>query len=166
VLSAVNFFIRARQSRAGTFKGFTSLTRSRTRRGINGNASEWLGAVEGLPAVHARLIPVVLENIPAVNLIPREDTPDTLYYCDPPYLHETRSTKDSYAHEMTEDDHKELLHVLAGIKGKFLLSGYYSTLYDDAASRHGWKCHEFDLPNHAAGGKTKRRMTECVWCNF
>jgi hypothetical protein len=68
---------------------------------------------------------------------------------------------------MTEDDHEELLGVLAGIKGRFLVSGYHSKLYDNAARRHGWRLqHEFDLPNHAAGGRTKRRMTDCLWSNY
>lgn len=160
------FFVRCRQSRAGTFQGFTSLTRSRTRRGINGNASEWLGAVEGLLAVHARLLPVVVENLDALKLIVREDDPGTLFYCDPPYLHETRATTDAYAHEMTREQHCDLLGTLAALKGKFLLSGYHSDLYDTVAVREGWRVHEFDLPNHAAGGATKRRMTEVVWANF
>jgi DNA adenine methylase len=164
VTRAWAFFVRCRQSRAGTFKGFTSITRSRTRRGINGNASEWLGAVEGLPAVHARLFPVLMENLPAVAFIRREDTPATLFYCDPPYLHETRATTDAYAHEMTEADHAELLDVLKGCKGKVMLSGYPSALYD--ASLAGWNRHAFDLPNHAAGGKSKARETEVLWCNF
>lgn len=159
------FFVRCRQSRAGTFKGFTSLTRSRTRRGINGNASEWMGAVEGLAAVHARLWPVVIENMDAVDLIRREDGPGTLFYCDPPYLHETRAVTDAYAHEMTEADHVRLLQALADIEGRFLLSGYRNDLYDDIAERQGWTRHDFDMPNHAAGGKVKRRMTECVWSN-
>lgn len=165
ILSAVNFFIRCRQSRAGTFKGFTSLTRSRTRRGINGNASEWLGAVEGLPAVHARLQPVVIENMPALDLIRHEDGEGTLFYLDPPYLHETRQTNDAYAFEMTEADHRELLEVITenGFS-KFMISGYLSELY----SRYlgGWNRHDFDIANHAAGGKAKRRMVECLWCNF
>jgi DNA adenine methylase len=166
VTRAWAFFVRARQSRAADFKGFTSLTRSRTRRGVNGNVSEWLGAVDGLAAVHDRLRPVVLENMDALQLIRHEDTPETLFYLDPPYLHETRATKDLYAHEMTQGQHKELLDLLIGIQGKFLLSGYHSPLYDSVAERHGWKCREFDLPNHQAGGDTKRRMIECVWSNF
>jgi DNA adenine methylase len=164
VTRAWAFFVRCRQSRAGTFKGFTSITRSRTRRCINGNASEWMGAVEGLPAIHARLFPVVMENVPAVEFIRKEDTPDTLFYCDPPYLHETRATPDAYAHEMTEADHRELLDVLKGCAGKVMLSGYPSGLYDDALA--GWNRHAFDLPNHAAGGKSKARETEVLWCNF
>jgi DNA adenine methylase len=164
VVDAWAFFVDCRQSRAGSFKGFTSLTRSRTRRGVNGNVSEWLSAVEGLPAVHARLWPVVLENMPAVDLILREDGPDTLYYCDPPYLHITRATTDAYAHEMSEADHRELLRVLLGVKGKVMLSGYPSPLYDTALA--GWTRHTFDMPNHAAGGATKGRETEVRWCNF
>jgi DNA adenine methylase len=161
---ACRFFIRCRQSRAGQFKCFTSLTRSRTRRGINGNASEWLGAVEGLAAIHARLAPVVIENIDAVKLIRREDTPGTLFYCDPPYLHETRTSKDAYDFELTTAQHQELLVTLKACKGKVMVSGYPSVLYDIALA--GWTRHEFDLPNHAAGGERKRRMTEVLWCNF
>lgn len=164
VWRAWEFFVAARQSRAGTFKGFTSLTRNRTRRGVNGNVSEWLGAVEGLAAVHARLRPVVMENMDAVELIGREDTPDTLFYLDPPYAHETRVSKKAYAHEMTANDHQRLLDAVTAVKGKVMLSGYDNPMY--TAQLAGWTRHDFDLANHAAGGKQKRRMTESLWCNF
>jgi DNA adenine methylase len=75
---------------------------------MNGNVSEWLSAVDGLADVHARLRRVLVENMPALQLIPRADTPETLFYCDPPYLHQTRASTDAYAHEMTEADHREL----------------------------------------------------------
>jgi DNA adenine methylase len=94
----------------------------------------------------------------------REDGPDTLIYADPPYLCETRSSPDVYACEMTEADHRELLEALKGCKGKVLLSGYASALYDRELV--GWARHPFDIANHAAGGEEKRRMTEVVWCNF
>jgi DNA adenine methylase len=162
---AVALFVCCRQSLAGRMNGFTSITRTRTRRGINGNASEWLGAVDGLPDVHARLRSVVLENRPALEVIGREDTPHTLFYLDPPYLHSTRSATTAYGPlEMTESDHRELLGLLKKVGGKVMLSGYRSPLYDQALAH--WTLHTFDLPNHAAGGKVKRRMTECLWCNF
>jgi DNA adenine methylase len=66
---------------------------------------------------------------------------------------------------MTEDDHEELLTTLAGIEGRFLLSGYRSVLYDRHAEANGWDRVEFDIANHASGGKEKRRMVECVWKN-
>lgn len=163
---AVKFFVRCRQSRAGSFKGFTSLTRNRLRRGVNGNASEWLGAVEGLPQVHARLRPVVIENRSALEIIRSEDAHGTFFYCDPPYLHETRASKDAYAYEMSKGDHEYLLETLGRITGKFILSGYPSDLYDRYAKKYGWSRKEFELPNNAAGGKSKRRMTEVVWYNY
>ena len=161
---ALAFFVDCRQSRSGLMTGFTPVTRSRTRRGMNGNVSEWLSAVDGLPDVHARLRRVMIENMPAVQLIRREDAPSTLHYCDPPYLHETRKATEAYAYEMTEVDHAELLDVLRQCKGKVMLSGYPSELYDGQLA--GWTRHTFDLPNHAASGKEKRRETEVLWCNF
>ena len=44
-----------------------------------------------------------------------------------------------------------------------MVSGYRSTLYDRMLA--GWTRHDFDLANNAAGGSSKRPMTECLWCN-
>lgn len=164
VADAAAFFVDCRQSRSGMMNCFTSITRNRIRRGMNGSTSEWLGTIEGLADVHQRLKQVVIENMPATALIQREDTPTTLFYCDPPYVHETRATTEAYAHEMTEKDHREMLAVLKKCKGKVMLSGYACELYDSALA--GWSRHTFDLPNNAASGETKRRMIEVVWCNF
>jgi DNA adenine methylase len=162
--AAVGFFIRCRQSHAGRMTGFTALTRTRLRRAMNGNVSEWIGCVDGLPAIHARLRRVVVENMDALELIRREDTVETLFYCDPPYLHETRTATDVYDHEMTLNDHRAFLDVAASSVGKFMISGYANDLYDQALA--GWWRLTFDLPNNAAGGDAKRRMTEVLWCNF
>lgn len=166
VRDAVSFFVQCRQSRSGMRQGFTPLTRNRTRRGMNGNVSEWLGAVDGLPDLHQRLRRVVVENMDAIALIRREDTPHTFFYCDPPYLHETRVSKDAYAVEMTTVQHLELLGVLSAIRGKFMLSGYPSNMYQSACLNYGWQRVDIDIANHAAGGESKRRMTECLWMNY
>jgi DNA adenine methylase len=165
VADAVAFFVDCRQSLAGRMKGFTPLTRSRTRRGMNGNVSEWLTAVDGLADVHARLRRVALENMPALDFIRREDTPDTLFYCDPPYVPSTRTAKKVYGpFEMTEADHRQLLDLLLTVRGKIMISGYASALYDCALA--GWTRHTFDVPNNASGAKKKGRETEVLWCNF
>jgi DNA adenine methylase len=164
---AVAFFVRCRQSLAGRKAAFAPLSRTRVRRGMNEQASAWLGAVEGLPAVHARLKRVVVLNRPALDVIASQDGPRTLFYLDPPYLPETRASTGEYGYyEMSADDHGELLEALGSLKGKFLLSGYRSDLYDDWAQACGWSRHEFDMANNAAGGAEKRRMTECLWRNF
>lgn len=164
---AAEFFIHCRQSLAGRMKGFTGITKTRTRRGMNNEVSAWLTAVEGLPAVHERLKRVLIVGpSDALDVIRKQDGPRTLFYLDPPYLHETRATTGEYAHEMSIAQHTELLLTLGEIQGRFLLSGYRSSLYDKAATVHGWTRHEMKINNHAAGGKTKRVMTECVWTNF
>lgn len=160
------FFIRCRQSLAGRMDAFAPLSRNRVRRGMNEQASAWLTAVEGLPAVHARLKRVVVLNRDALDVIRQQDGPNTLFYLDPPYLTETRAAGEVYEHEMTHQQHVRLLGVLAVVQGKFMLSGYPSRPYDDFAAVHNWHRTEFSLPNNSAGGKAKRRMTECVWTNF
>jgi len=164
IADAAAFFVACRQSRSGMMKCFTSITRNRLRRQMNGGISEWLGAVDGLPDIHARLRQVLIENVPAVDLIRREDAPGTLFYCDPPYLHETRASPDAYAYEMSEAEHHDLLVALCECKGKVMLSGYDSQLYETILK--GWQRHAFELPNNAASGEIKRRMIEVVWCNF
>jgi DNA adenine methylase len=164
VSDAVAFFVCCRQSLAGRMKCFTPLTKTRTRRGMNGNVSEWLGAVDGLPAVHDRLRQVAIRNKSFRVFIPSQDTPETLFYCDPPYLPETRTARDVYHHEMSETDHRELLDLLRSVQGKVMLSGYPSKLYDETLQ--SWNRQVFDMPNHAAGGRAKRRQTEALWCNF
>ena len=147
-------------------KAFTGITRTRTRRGMNAECSAWWTVIAGLPAVHERLRRVLVLNQDALDVIQSEDGPRTLFYLDPPYLHETRATTGEYAHELTAGDHERLLGCCAKIQGRFLLSGYRSDLYDTFARRHGWTMHPFDLPNNAASGGAKRRMTECVWANY
>jgi DNA adenine methylase len=163
---AVCFFVKCRQSLAGRMKQFTGITKTRTRRGMNNEVSAWLSAVEGLPAVHARLKRVMILNRDALDVVRGQDGPGTLFYCDPPYLHETRVTTADYAHEMTKEQHCDLLRALAEVKGKFLLSGYRSELYDGQAAACGWHRHDFEMANHASGCKEKPRKTECVWTNF
>jgi len=162
--SAARFFIRCRQSLAGRFDCFAPISRRRTRRGMNEQASAWLSAIEGLPAVHGRLKRVAVLNRDAFDVIRQQDSEGTLFYLDPPYLSETRTVDDVYTHEMTVSQHADLLDTVKNCRGKVMLSGYRSPMYDDQLA--AWNRHEFSLPNQAASGKTKRRMIEVVWCNF
>ena len=54
---------------------------------------------------------------------------------------------------MSEPEHRELLATLLECKGKVMLSGYPSTLYDSTLKN--WTRHTFELPNNAAGGETE-----------
>lgn len=168
IYCAMQFFVRCRQSLAGRGVSFSPLSTTRTRRGMNEQASAWMSAVEGLPAVHARLARVAITTRSAIDVIRRQDNEQTLFYLDPPYLHETRSVKgkEVYRFEMSTDDHRTLLNTLSVVQGKFILSGYMSKLYNDAANECGWNCEKINVPNNAAGGQEKRRMQECLWTNY
>lgn len=161
---AVQFFIRCRQSLAGRQQCFTPLSRNRTRRGMNEQAAAWLNAVSGLRQVHERLKRVVILGRPALDVIAQQDGPGTLFYLDPPYLPETRSSTGQYDYEMSEKDHYDLLAAIRNLDGHVMLSGYRSKLYDVELSK--WTRHEKVQVAHSASNATKRRTTECVWCNF
>lgn len=161
---AVWFFIHCRMSLAGRMKSFAPLSKTRIRRGMNEQASAWLSAVEGLPEVHSRLQRVVILNQDALEVIKSQDGEQTLFYLDPPYVHDSRATTDDYENEMTIEQHQDLLALIREVKGKVMVSGYRNEWYDYQLA--SWNRHEFNLPNNAAGGTNKRRMIECVWCNF
>jgi len=160
VARACAFFVRCRQSLAGRMKHFAPLSKTRVRRGMNEQASAWLTAIEGLPEVHARLKRVVILNGNALDVIEQQDGPHTLFYLDPPYHPATRAAPEVYRHEADLEHHRWLLEYLINIKGKAILSGYDNVMYNEWL--HDWHRAEFDLPNNAAGGKEKRRMTEVL----
>lgn len=163
---AVAFFVRCRQSMAGRGGTFSPLSISRTRRGMNEQCSAWLNAVEGLPAVHARLKRVAITCRSALDCIRQQDGPATMFYLDPPYLHETRSSSARYGVEMDREDHEKLLTTLKDVRGKFILSGYMSNLYSCASHNYIWNLHKFSVPNNAGSGKVKNIVEECLWTNF
>lgn len=73
-------------------------------------AKSWAGLPETMELAAERLRGVQIECLPALELIKRYDTPDVLIYADPPYLHGTRKNY-LYRHEMTDEEHKELLKI-------------------------------------------------------
>lgn len=164
VEAAVSFFVRCRQSRAGGFKVFATLSRNRTRRSMNEQVSAWLGCIEGLPDVHERLKRVVILHDNAIKVIRQQDGESTLFYMDPPYVHNTRSTTDAYQYEMDESAHEELLSTIKQCRGRVMLSGYPNELYDGTLNE--WNRHDREIDNKVSGGTSKRMMTESIWCNF
>lgn len=163
---AVNFFVRYRQSRQGLGRDFATMSRTRTRRGMNEQVSSWLSAVDGLAEAHQRLQRVVIFCEDAAQLIRREDDVNSFFYCDPPYLAETRVVKKAYSCEMTAEKHSALLDSLGSLKGTFILSGYPHPLYTEAEKRFGWNRVQVTIDNKASSQKVKPSKTECLWFNF
>lgn len=159
---AVRFIVRNRFSRGGLGKSFA--WSDRLRGGQPGDANAWDTIRAEMPAIGARIARVEFRCDLAVDVIERWDSSRTLFYLDPPYLHETRTARDAYDHEMTRDHHGELLDLVRSCKGKVAISGYRSALYGEALA--GWNLATFDMPNHSSQSKQKARRTECLWMNY
>ena len=162
---ARRFFIRARQTRTGmaqvSSEGRWAHCLLCSRAGMGAAVSRWLGSVEGLAEISQRFLRVQIENAPAKEVITRYDSDKTLFYCDPPYPHETRGDSNMYAHEMSDREHTELARVLRNVKGKVAVSSYDCELMDNLYA--GW--HKIQAPSKLAHSVKKPRR-EVLWTNY
>lgn len=168
---------RARRIIVRSYMGFGTTTLRRARTGFRAKGLragqppqiDWRNYPEHVEQLVDRLRGVVIENRPALEVLKHQDSPETLFYVDPPYPHSTRSavTKtnggshlgNAYRFEMTDDDHRALAEVLRSAAGMVVLSGYACDLYDRELYA-GWERHKRE---HQADGA--RLRTEVLWLN-
>lgn len=162
---ARRFFIRARQVRTGLAQtaslGRWANCKHTSRAGMSGVVSRWLGSVEGLIDVAERLLRVQIENRPAIDVIHLYDAPDTFFYVDPPYPHESRSDQRAYGFEMSDEDHRRLAQVLRSVKGLVAVSGYWCPLMDEIY--RDWRRHDAPVKQTHS---SKALRQECLWTNY
>ncbi|MHB0934885.1 MAG: DNA adenine methylase [Armatimonadota bacterium] len=134
--------------------------RPRCVRSGSSHATDWAKYPQQVRMFCERLAGVVIEHRPALEVIAQHDRPDTLFYVDPPYLHDTRNRRDrhGYRHEMSDDDHRALSEVLHQAQGMVILSGYPHPLYDELYA--GWRRVEHDAMADGAHARV-----ECLWIN-
>lgn len=157
---------RARRLVIRSFMGFGSnghnrVTgfRSNSNRSGTTPAHDWVNYPDALIKVIERLQGVVVLHRDAKDVMQAHDGPETLHYADPPYVFDTRAdlSKD-YAHELSDDDHGDLLDFLKTLQGMVILSGYPSQIYDNALQ--GWLRVE-----RAALADGAKERTEVLWIN-
>lgn len=83
-------------------------------------AVTWRNKIINLPEYISRIQSVHIENEDALKVIKRWDSPQTFFYCDPPYP----NTKQGHYSGYTLDDYKSLISSLDNCQGSFLLSNY------------------------------------------
>jgi len=130
-------------------------------KGVHGGGSTveiWDKVPARVRSLALRLKRAEIDNRPAIEIIARSDSTDTLIYADPPYVLGTRVHKEYYQHEMTDADHALLLDALDAHPGPVVLSGYHCALYDERL-RH-WHIREKQA--QAEKGNTR---TEVLWLN-
>lgn len=120
---------------------------------LNSAAIAEVGAVAGVRAI----VGDALEWLPKLR---REGalTPNTVLYCDPPFLLGTRQGRFYYDYEMSDEQHRLLLNIVLDLPCRVLLSGYQSDLYAEALK--DWRVMRYRVRTRG------RTVTECLWCNF
>jgi DNA adenine methylase len=138
--------------------GKTTFADARHRAGGHCKAHEWASYPRSLATVCRRMQGVIVECRDAREVLRAQDTPDTLFFVDPPYLPATRSEA-GYRHELDQAEHVALLAALRALQGLVVLAGYPSALYDQHLP--GWR--RVQRQHHAAG--SLRPRTEALWIN-
>ena len=125
------------------------------------------------PLYHSamRLQGVEIRCVNALDLIREwKDEPSTLIHIDPPYLPETRRSENDYQHEMSHEQHAELLALVSDSAAYIAISGYPSDLYNCELSDWFKASKSVTIPsgvggNHASvDGRGQRR--EVLWMNY
>ncbi|MDQ0132622.1 DNA adenine methylase [Neorhizobium galegae] len=143
----------------------TGFRASMVNRGGALPAGEWPTLPAALHAVTDRLKGVLIENRSAFQVIDRYDEDEALIYLDPPYVPDTRSQKrkggqayHAYKHELTDEEHTQLLDRIIECRAAVVLSGYPSETYDGRLS--SWE--RVEIAAHADGALDR---TEVLWIN-
>lgn len=129
-----------------------------------GAVTGWANKIDLIPDISSRLRHVQIEHDNAVKVIARYDSPDTLFYCDPPYTYDLTKNpiRRDYESHYSAADAAALAEWLHTIKGLVAISGYagfYDKLYFD------WRKLENKLmPSRISNTATMRQ--EILWCNY
>jgi len=163
---AYRWYVVARMSFSGSFGSGWGYGRARSEGAL------WVSSQTRLPEIHHRLRTVQVENNDYRTVLTAFDTDQTCFYCDPPYVPETRRSGE-YRHEMTMTDHEELVGKLLDLRGRVLLTGYQHPIYDPLEAA-GWTRQDFTTTCTAAGktrksglqgpgAGAKQRRVESIW---
>lgn len=147
---------------AGATKGSTGL-RTYTKSKHTTAQMDWLTYPDAIAAAGQRFAGVLIENRPAIDVLQQHDTPETLHFVDPPYVHDTRvlRSQGGYRHELSDDDHEDLLQAVLELEGFVVLCGYDSEIYNHRLA--DWEKHSTDAPISSGRGTAMRQ--EVVWLN-
>jgi len=114
-----------------------------------------------LADVAERLRHVLVENRDFAECIRRFDCRDTFFYCDPPYT----DFQENGRYKPLGERNRELFQVLAGIKGKFLLSFDDSAEVRALAKQHAFRVTRVDVP-YSLGGNGATIGKEVLISNY
>lgn len=124
--------------------------------------SRFIGKVNMLSDIADRIRQIQIENYPAIRVLELYDSPNTLFYVDPPYPHESRTKHNIYKYEMSEKDHRDLAAKLNDVKGLVAVSGYECDLMEELYK--GWIKYKEKVKTVNYNGLSTRQ--EVLWTNY
>lgn len=110
------------------------------------HAAAWVNKVARLPEYLSRMASVHISCTDALVCIKQWDSPQTFFYCDPPYVGADNGHYDRY----TEEDFAKLCDLLDSIQGSFMLSCYDNEQTLKYIRPH-WERFEFEAYCSASG---------------
>lgn len=123
---AVKWFYVVRNSFSGCVNcGGWSFSVTESSRGMSSAVSKYLTAVDQLEIIHRRLQRVQFECLDFEKVFDFYDTPQTLFFVDPPYI----GASLPYSVPFSLDDHRRLVEVLLRIKGSWVMTCYDHEIY-------------------------------------
>lgn len=162
VESARRFLVRAEMSISSTSMNERTGFRSAINKDYSSQFFTFYKRPDVILKVRDRLARVCIENTEAKNIIERFDSKETLFYLYPPYVNETRgksSVTRGYLHNMTNQDHLEMLELALKLKGKVIISGYDNELYRDMLK-------DWNVKKTTSYDDARRAKTEVIWMNY
>lgn len=171
--AARRMIVKLRQSLAGAPGRGWQCSVHHSRRGMASSCSAWMNMPQAVREVGQRMSRVQLECRPAIHVLLKYDSPQTLHYVDPPYHPDTCKTgvySAAGGAEMSVAEHAALLRCVRRLRGTVLLAGYDNDLYEKWLMRRssGWEKVVKEVPCRSAvntSGSTAQRTTrsEVLW---
>lgn len=127
--------------------------------------------LELFPRLHERFKRVQVENQDWSQCIRDYDSPETVFYLDPPYVD---AHQGAHKHTMTHSEHVALLNCVFNSKGFFAVSGYSNDLYEmqNWDARYEWESFvsldskaftEGNRKQHLEGVTERVHAQEVLW---
>jgi DNA adenine methylase len=105
---------------------------------------------------------VLILNQNALDIIQAYDSESTVFYLDPPYPLNVRNSN-SVRYEKEFFDHNQLINLLSKIKGKFALSSYNNSIYENLLNIPNVHKYVRETSLNASTTKIKNKFQEVLY---
>ncbi|MEM1953410.1 MAG: DNA adenine methylase [Candidatus Caldarchaeum sp.] len=124
----------------------------------------WVNSTKNLVQAIERMRNVRVECRDFREVLHDYDKPDTLLYCDPPYVLSTRC-RGYYKHEMSDDEHREFVNMMLRLSGAAIVSGHWHEIYYKL-EKSGWARLDITVKCFSVktrGSHNRPTRTEVLW---